>query len=472
MTIRIILSALVCLSSLLHSRGQQMQILVEKSIEAEPKQESGFPVLADILSQNQYTPEFSNRYFISVFGPRILGSRYDFHQGSDITPNLTYGGKNFDSSNKIPIISMTEGTIDKIIDGSESYLESIGTGRSVRVKTNLTFPRKPEWGTVYINYRHLSQMGNIPAKFEPDDPDATEISISKEDTVGIMGESGTTTNVHLHWSVARKTDDGYKNVHPMRLFRQDLIPHLITGIDTAWVYHDNISSNSALVRVAVPYNQTVIGKVSIAAPFTSGETEKVFDLEAVSYDSDNRDDNEIVPGLAVYAYPFNKGHSAYKRYESVKDNLSLNHPASGQRPPEFRFEIPNEAPFDQPVYVLDFVVEDLPPNYDPFSLLVEITDIYGNAIKAALGLVTVIEDKSSAVSIYPNPATNRLFVSVGDDFFGGRITLSDISGRLLVTTDISDDGPIEITTSNLSSGIYIIHILGGPREISKKVFVD
>ena len=63
---------------------------------------------------------------MSVFGPRfkLVSSSnvgyFDFHQGSDITPDVTSGGVTYHEDSPPPIVSMCAGEVDDVIDGRDS----------------------------------------------------------------------------------------------------------------------------------------------------------------------------------------------------------------------------------------------------------------------------------------------------------------------------------------------------------------
>ncbi len=88
---------------------------------------------------------------MSVFGPRfkLVSSSnvgyFDFHQGSDITPDVTSGGVTYHEDSPPPIVSMCAGEVDDVIDGPDSEMEQLGTGRSLRVRSDQHFA-VPGWG--------------------------------------------------------------------------------------------------------------------------------------------------------------------------------------------------------------------------------------------------------------------------------------------------------------------------------------
>lgn len=113
-------------------------------------------------------------------------SYYDFHQGEDITSNVTIDGHRYssDPTNFYPLLCACNGMVDEIIDE-----DSGEQGRTVRIRCKQKF-REFEDDTIYIKYSHLSEIN----------PNVTAYSsITKADTIGFVGASGNTTLVHLHF---------------------------------------------------------------------------------------------------------------------------------------------------------------------------------------------------------------------------------------------------------------------------------
>ena len=63
---------------------------------------------------------------------------------------------------------------------------------------------------------------------------------------------------------------------------------------------------------------------------------------------------------------------------------------------------------------------------------------------------------SSEVEIYPNPANDFVTIKTHNNI-GDLITISDISGRTLITEEVTDDD-IQINIADLAKGLYIIKV--------------
>ncbi len=339
-----------------------------------------FPVTADVLfdDPSEYQPEMDSRYFMSVFGPRykqVSSSNveyFDFHQGSDMSGVITDGDDVYNDDNPPNIDCMCDGVVDKIEDGDDEHLEHTGGGRYIRVKCDALYNGNADWGHIYMAYRHLSSIN--PA-LEVDDV------VSTGDWIGVMGESGHTTTTHLHFSVRRKDGNAFHNVHPMRVFDPAAATHLMTHMTDAEITQLEYNANTALFRVAVPYNQGVIRAVTVSLDNTNWF--RTYDFEAISETAgDNRDHNDYVAGLEFYAYPFNHGQTAYYRYMDKRDDMPAAYPASPQRGVGNYYPLINEGIFATPAYVLDVKAVDLPNNFDINDVRITVIDIFGNVAEA------------------------------------------------------------------------------------------
>ncbi|NIB44147.1 M23 family metallopeptidase [Pseudomaricurvus alkylphenolicus] len=348
----------------------------------EPAYSYGFvaPVAADILSQapNTYSPSYSERYFMSLFGPRyksVSSSNigfFDFHKGMDVTAAVTSGGVDYDENTPPMIVSRCDGEITEIEDGPDAQMESTGEGRYVEVRCDQQFSGNQGWGHIYMAYRHLDTIAQglqIGAR------------IDQGDDVGVMGESGHTSTVHLHYSVMRHDGQRTINVNPMRTFDPAAYVHLHAPLADAEIAQLNHDLDSALFRVTLPYQSTAIMAVKVR--LLNSNYERSYDFESISENAgDFRDNNDYVDGLELFAYAYNRGQSAYRRYLDKMDDMPQPYPASPENTAqEFRPLINNDMN-TTPAYVLDVRVRDLPLDFDVNDLEIEIIDIYGHGVRA------------------------------------------------------------------------------------------
>jgi len=71
--------------------------------------------------------------------------------------------------------------------------------------------------------------------------------------------------------------------------------------------------------------------------------------------------------------------------------------------------------------------------------------------------VTGVEDKSTNVSLYPNPASHKLLVQLNDGYINN-IYITDMSGRVVISKQLNNliNKNIEIDVSSLSDGVYFV----------------
>jgi hypothetical protein len=83
--------------------------------------------------------------------------------------------------------------------------------------------------------------------------------------------------------------------------------------------------------------------------------------------------------------------------------------------------------------------------------------------------LAAINDKlpSNSASIYPNPATNEVTVSVDNKYHVQSIQMMDITGREV--KNITANNVVNVNISDLQSGYYILNIQTTEGVISSKL---
>ncbi|GEM_PF-2961022 len=114
--------------------------------------------------------------------------------------------------------------------------------------------------------------------------------------------------------------------------------------------------------------------------------------------------------------------------------------------------------------VYQFILQLFCPNKSTGQFFVAHDQLYYNAAYAS---IQTIENKENFVSIYPNPFTNQLTISL-DNNQSSEITISDITGKVVVN-QISSDKIIQLDMSNLSSGQYIVTVKSETSIITRKI---
>ena len=70
----------------------------------------------------------------------------------------------------------------------------------------------------------------------------------------------------------------------------------------------------------------------------------------------------------------------------------------------------------------------------------------------------VIEFDFISLKAYPNPTTNKIFISLGIDDIGAlSYSVSSVGGAYIMEGDI-DSNPFSLDVSTLANGVYFVHI--------------
>ncbi len=471
-----------------------------------------------------YNPAYSNRYFISVFGPRMKTSKekvselFDFHQGTDIVDKKYPKPEDGDV---LPFIHcMCDGEVTDILDGSDVEMEAIGEGRSVTIKCDEQFAGNT-WGSIYLTSRHLSQIGT------PQQPIDLNDRVKKGQIIGVMGETGLTSNNHLHLSVQREvcyTSGACElvNVHPDRVFNSTYNSDLIEPISTEAEIHLLDYNNGihtatkpncipvsgeedgqwALIRVAIPYNQVSLRAVTIRVEGTNYT--KTYDYEEISANkvlnsplnehlyntaTSTAEDYDYVKDLKLFVFPFYRANSAYHFFNPEKTNNIVDSLASkpfhtGQAP---CFPIENNGIFSQEAYVFDILSNNMPAGFGANDIVVEVVDIWGNGIKgqfptSALTMPDTPTGNSFSVEqinleVYPNPTQGGLL----NLHFQGKqyaeqanCTLYNPLGQAQrqVVVDFRDGQLHQMNLSGLPAGLYLLKAEIREQVLTQQVIVQ
>ncbi len=418
------------------------------------------PLYNDVLNQNgSYVPSMTNRYFMSLFGPRykeVSSSNvgfYDFHIGQDFTPVFQHNGTSYHDNNLPDMVCRCNGVVYAVKDGVDSVLEKTAEGRSITIQCNEAFITNPNWGKVYMNYRHLQSFyGNF----------QTGDSIHAGDTLGAVGASGLTTTFHLHYSVSRRHNNKLLNVHTSRVFDSEAMPHLMQPLNKqAEIYQLGTWNDSALYRLVIPRTMVNIRYIKVSY---DGVFQRLYDFEEMAnFEEEIRDDNDFIEGLEFFAYPFNQALSAYNRYNAAKNTMPAVFPASPQRGDHF--PIPNTGLFTSPAYVFDIRVLDLPDQPDYSRLSIEIMDIWGNALRAQGFQSNTSSSRGVSnpddLLVYPNPTEQSGYLHLQSPYFqdAGSVDIrvySPCGARLIEQKMIPQSENIRMDITHLAKGTYFL----------------
>ena len=341
-----------------------------------------YPIRADILDSINFSPPSDGRYFKSGFGHRYFSTtttKTDNHGGFDFWQHHVFGNQTFNDSNKTPIVCMCDGYISQVLHGPDSVMELTATGRSVRVTCDSSF--QSLGFKIKINYRHLSSLGLLATM--ADTAAFGTISISKGDTIGRIGQSGTTTNTHLHLST--------QTIHPVygsafvntaRLFDPAKHPGVLAPLTNAKVEYLHDWADSALFRVTWPYNQTIN-----QFKFINQTDTIIFNKEdAYNTGAALRDQYDCLNNVEIYAYQFNGNLTAKARYVNEMNNMPANYPASPQRDTNVTQYGYTHIPIthDSVAFVYDFIVKNISPSHQSQNFKVKLSDVWGYTVEAQL----------------------------------------------------------------------------------------
>ncbi len=114
--------------------------------------------------------------------------------------------------------------------------------------------------------------------------------------------------------------------------------------------------------------------------------------------------------------------------------------------------------------------------FDLFSLTnTDITSPYtSDMFIAKLGAInTGIEYliNNDNVSVYPNPSTSHFTISLPSNNKKTEVTITDITGKIIYTTTITNSEKIEVNTKDFSAGVYLVQIQIGDFIETKKLIV-
>lgn len=88
---------------------------------------------------------------------------------------------------------------------------------------------------------------------------------------------------------------------------------------------------------------------------------------------------------------------------------------------------------------------------------------------------TAVNDLTTAgnVSIYPNPSTSDVFVTVNNDLKDVQLEVVNILGKTIYTSEIENNATLKIENNNFpAAGVYFIKLSNDQASVTKKVIVQ
>jgi hypothetical protein len=150
----------------------------------------------------------------------------------------------------------------------------------------------------------------------------------------------------------------------------------------------------------------------------------------------------------------------YFTIEKSKDGINFN----------FLKQVPSEAFNGNSNITLNYKTYDLEPYEGINYYRLTQTDRNGNNHYANITQVNF--SIKSFVSIFPNPASNMIFINVSPDYNNANLKLTDALGREILTQNINSSNVNSINTSALTSGMYIMIIDNGNGLSKTKITIQ
>jgi len=134
--------------------------------------------------------------------------------------------------------------------------------------------------------------------------------------------------------------------------------------------------------------------------------------------------------------------------------------------------------FGGPVFILGTSADPNPTvsflRDGDYTIKLTVTNQYGsNSMTKTLhvGANGISEETQGSITAYPNPFTDLLRIESAQQFDKqSTVKLFDLSGRLVKEVPSANQNNIEISTSDLSSGVYILEIYTG-KTVAKQKFI-
>lgn len=182
------------------------------------------------------------------------------------------------------------------------------------------------------------------------------------------------------------------------------------------------------------------------------------------------DVNEAPTAIALSGAEINEGEAAGTTIGSVSvedEDANDTHTYSLTGNDATSFEIANGILTNKEV--LDFATQET------YSITIEATDAGGLAfseeftitVKRVLGL----EDND--LKIYPNPSKGVFTIELNSEWKGASWTLYDLTGKVQKAVQVIEksDLLIEVNASSLSNGEYILKIVNGANQMTRKIII-
>jgi len=109
-----------------------------------------------------------------------------------------------------------------------------------------------------------------------------------------------------------------------------------------------------------------------------------------------------------------------------------------------------------------------------YTFEVKITDSKGATATSRVNVVvddtrSIAQLNAADVNVFPNPFADRLMVSFGDNAEFKKIKISSITGKVVLEENVQNQSVVNLNTSGLAKGHYILTLTSDKEVISRKV---
>jgi hypothetical protein len=100
--------------------------------------------------------------------------------------------------------------------------------------------------------------------------------------------------------------------------------------------------------------------------------------------------------------------------------------------------------------------------------------IPNQSILAGQTVATGINENSfaSLINLFPNPATNYFTIALPNANEKVEITITDITGKIIYSTTVSETQKIEVNTNDFAEGVYLVQVQSADFIATKKLVVE
>jgi len=93
--------------------------------------------------------------------------------------------------------------------------------------------------------------------------------------------------------------------------------------------------------------------------------------------------------------------------------------------------------------------------------------------KVVMNRAAVKDLQEVGVAVYPNPTAGDIKVATSESF-GANITVTvmTIEGKMVSTTTTANDGVMTLNTGDMSNGVYLVQVMSGNKQVTRKITVQ